>query len=200
MNYHHLYEMVTFQNPSHALFKSFFSDGVINPSSIFFSMKFPFVSYLHCICGIVYMSTRRCPDLCPLTPPFSWYMTSFYSLPIEYTSLCSPPPPFHLPKKFPLWFTRSSLLIFLASLERLCPFGNLLQASLALSLLCFQHLSPSRITISLWTGSAYFYLFLQFLSRSLAYSRSSIHTHEWINKWMNGINEEHTKWEGMEIP
>lgn len=63
MNYHHLYEMVNFHLL--ILFKSFFSDGVINPSAIFFSMKFSFISCLHCICRIVYMLTRRCPDPWP---------------------------------------------------------------------------------------------------------------------------------------
>ena len=61
MNDYHLYEIVNFQNPLHALSKSFFSCGITNPRSIFFSMKFPLIPYLHYICGIVYVLHTQMP-------------------------------------------------------------------------------------------------------------------------------------------
>lgn len=113
MNYYHLYEIVNFQNSPHTLSKSFFSDGITNPRSIFFSMKFLSILYLHSICGTVYLLKHIVALIfCPLTPSWSWYMTLFYSLPMEYTSLCSPPPPFYLPKKFPLLLNKNSLPSF----------------------------------------------------------------------------------------
>lgn len=61
-----------------------------------------------------------------------------------------------------------------------------------------QHLSPSCITISLWTGSIYFLFCFHSMFLRIWHIVGAQYLCEWINKLMKVINEERTEWEAME--